>query len=77
MHTLERIQVFLSILVCTFLDFKLGYCIKKLDHIVTGLIMGMNWTIIFSVLMISFVIIPAIVFFINLSRVSKKDTENN
>ena len=75
MHTLERIQVFLSILVCTFLDFKLGYCIKKLDHIVTGLIMGMNWTIIFSVLLISFVIIPTVVFLINLKRISKENTD--
>ena len=75
MHTLERIQVFLSILVCTFLDFKLSYCIKKLDHIVTGLIMGMNWTIIFSVLVISFVIIPAVVFLINLRRISNENTE--
>ena len=75
MHTLERIQVFLSILVCTFLDFKLGYCIKKLDHIVTGLIMGMNWTIIFSVLLISFVIIPTVVFLINLKRINKENTD--
>ena len=29
MHTLERIQIFLSILDCTFLDSKLSYCIKN------------------------------------------------
>ena len=29
MHTLERIQIFPSILVCTFLDSKLSYCIKN------------------------------------------------
>ena len=37
--------------------------------------MGMNWTIIFSVLLISFVIIPTIVFLINLRRVSKENTD--
>ncbi len=37
--------------------------------------MGMNWTIIFSVLVISFLIIPAIVFLINLRRIGKENTE--
>ena len=39
--------------------------------------MGMNWTIIFIVIIISFVLIPAIVFRINLKRIQKEKTEQN
>ena len=40
MHTLERIQIFLSILVCTFLNSNLGYCIKNTKSYLIGINYG-------------------------------------
>ena len=37
--------------------------------------MGLSWTIVFSVLVIGFIIIPGIVFLTNISRIRKEEAQ--
>ncbi len=37
--------------------------------------MGLSWTLVFSVLVIGFIIIPGVVFLTNISRIRKEEAQ--